>query len=82
MIKFKATGKEGREVIGLGFSAGNLDRLLAGDPVLIRGEDWNTPFDILIFAAATEQALTDELTKHGVVGPETVVHDRRKAKRN
>lgn len=71
MIKFTA-GNRGKTIVGLGISQGNVDRLQAGQPILISLEEMGlAPYDVMIFYGETEAALTQELEKH--IGPNTKV---------
>lgn len=76
MIKFTAD-RAGRTLIGLGISAGNVQRLKEGKPIHIHLEELNLPWkaDIMIMYGETEQALADELKEF--ISPETVVHKER-----
>jgi len=73
MIKFKATGPTGREVIGFGLSAQNIGRLKAGLPIHIYGAEWNTPFDVVILYGETEEQLVRMLRKGGAVDDTTAI---------
>lgn len=77
MIKFTAD-RAGRTLIGLGISAGNVQRLKEGKPIHIHLEELNLPWkaDIMIMYGETEQALADELEEF--ISPETVVHKESK----
>ncbi len=62
MIKFTATTRNGRKVIGLGFSHMNLDRLKANEPIRFKGEVIGMDgIDVLIFAGKTEESMAKEL---------------------
>lgn len=75
MIKFKAGGR-GREVVGFGITARNVEMLKAGNPVIVHREEMNLPFDVMIFYGETERDIANELKKHGLIDPEkTVIHD-------
>lgn len=72
MMKIKTHSKDGRPVVLLGFSHGNLDRLRAdglSGYIEIKAESLDIPFDILITAAETEQALLRAF--EGGIGPNT-----------
>lgn len=54
----------------LGLSRGNVDRLLAGDPVLFDGSDIGLPgIKISIIFGETERAIVDVLDQAGVLPP-------------
>lgn len=74
MIKMSATNpKTGKDVLVIGLSEGNLQRLREGRPVHIHGEEWGQKFDLMICWGETDQALADEFKPF--VGPETVFRD-------
>lgn len=75
MIGGRAKTNDGRQLLLLGLSEGNLQRLREGKPMHLSHEshvfipdDWV----VLIFSGATEEAMTDELRKAGIDlhGPE------------
>lgn len=73
MIKFVANSDSGRTLIGLGLSAGNLQRLKEGKPIHIHFEEINLPWNasLMIMYGDTEDAMKEELKEF--IGPETVV---------
>jgi hypothetical protein len=75
MIKFRAMQENGRELVGLGLSDNNLDKLRQGMPIAIgKGRnDIGLPFDILIFHGETEQDIVDKLRQEGLVDDSTTV---------
>jgi hypothetical protein len=80
MIKATSTGPDGRTLLLIGLSFGNLDRFRAqpGDTFIkIDGSELGLPVDVVIFSGETEAHLTDLLP----VGPETKVNisDRSKS---
>lgn len=75
MLKIRATMGDDREVLILGLSHANLDRLRADglkDFIEIKGAELGLPVDILITAAATNEALFAAFESG--IGPETKVH--------
>ena len=76
MIKFVADCN-GRTLIGLGLSAGNIQRLREGKPIHVHLEEMNLPWkaEIMILFGETEQAIADELREF--IGPQTVVNKER-----
>ena len=74
MLKAYAKSELG-DVISLGVSKGNVNRLLAGDPIRIWGKDIGQPqiAVVLIYYGETEEAMEVELRSAGLVGPETVM---------
>ena len=69
MIKFLATRPDGRQLVGLGLSAGNVEKLQAGHPILIKQEAMGLPFDIVILYGETEESMVDGLKSHGMEFP-------------
>lgn len=62
MIKFSATDKDGKKLLGLGLVEGNLNRLKEGKPIKIDGETVGLDnLDILIFYGKTEESLAKQL---------------------
>lgn len=77
----KWTGEShGRKIIGLGVEEKNLERLRAGDPIYIFGEEMGLPFDIAIYYGKDMNTLM-AMTRPGIK-PETVIHDTRERKRS
>lgn len=74
MIKF--TGEHnGRVLIGLGLSEGNIQRLKRGEPIHIHFEELNLPhpYELLVFYGATEEEMARELKP--MIRPETKVFE-------
>jgi hypothetical protein len=64
MITATATGPEGTQIIVLGVTRGNLDRLVKGEPIRVTGETHaGFPADlmILIYFGETERTLVDQI---------------------
>ena len=57
MIKARGTGPDGRTVLILGLSHGNLDRLRANDPIQFDGAPYGFDGNIVIFAGKDEFAM-------------------------
>lgn len=57
MIKARGIGPDGRNVLVLGLSHGNLDRLRAGEPIQFDGAPYGYPGTIFIFAGKDEFAM-------------------------
>jgi hypothetical protein len=74
MITATATAADGRQVIVLGITRGNVERLMAGQPIHV-GADTHPGFPvnlaITIFFGETERTLTDQLK--GLIGETTKV---------
>ncbi len=74
MIKFHGTSPDDREMLGLGLSRKNCERLLAGQPIFIdldkmasAGSGLKMRGVILIIGGETEEAMTDEMHKGGAL---------------
>ncbi len=77
VIKARATTDDGREIVVLGISDGNIARLREGKPIHLHGEEMGlSKIDIWIFAGKDEAALQQMLAP--MIGPETVVRDMQK----
>jgi hypothetical protein len=78
MVKFTAGTENGRTLIGLGLSEGNIQRLKEGKPIHVHLEELNLPYkaEVMIWYGADEQALQKEIQEF--IGPNTVVHAERK----
>jgi hypothetical protein len=76
MIKAIAEGPDGRKLLLIGLSFGNLDRFRA-EPgktmIKILGKETGLPVDVLIFAGETEAKLAELVP----IGPETKITDDR-----
>lgn len=72
----KATGTmNGRPVLMIGLSFGNLDRFRAAPLdsfIKINGNEVGMPFDVLVFAGESEAQMADMMMKN--IGPNTIVH--------
>ena len=67
MIKFHAMGRKG-DLYGFGITAGNVERLKQGDPIVIDMSELGVPqMTITIFYGETEEAIARELQQYGVV---------------
>ena len=75
MIRASATGADGRSLLMIGLSFGNLDKFRAepGDTFIrIDGREMGLPVDVLIFSGETEAHMA-EIMKTSI-GPATEVH--------
>jgi hypothetical protein len=75
VIKATATQPNGRRLLMIGLSFGNLDKFRAepGDTYIkINGKDMNLPFDVLIFSGETEAHMQSKMA--GNIGPNTKIH--------
>jgi hypothetical protein len=75
----KATGRtaDGDTLLLLGLSRLNARWLLRGQPIRVNGIDVGLPgLQVLIVGGETEDAITAELTKLGLVGPATPAEDQ------
>lgn len=72
MVKFKASGKNGRPLFGLGLTEQNLARLVAGDPIHIHGEQMGFGAqDLMIFFGKDEETIQKDLAEF--IGADTDV---------
>ena len=74
MIKFTAAAENGRTLVGLGISAGNVECLKQGKPIHVHFEELRLPYkiDLMVFFGETEQAMEKAVSEF--IGPQTVVH--------
>lgn len=75
MLKALATGPDGKSLLIIGLSFGNLDRFRAepGDTFIkISGREMGLPIDVLILSGETEAHLAE--TMKAGIGPDTKVH--------
>lgn len=75
MIKATGVGPNGRPLLVIGLSWGNLDRLRAGpldDYIPINGQEMDIPFDVMIISGKTEADMAD-LMKNALT-PDAKVH--------
>jgi len=75
MIKAIAHGADGRDILVIGLSFGNLDKFRAepGDTYIrIDGKEMGLPVDVMIISGETEAHMAETLK--GGIGPDTKVH--------
>jgi hypothetical protein len=73
LLKGTAKSEDGRTLLLIGLSFGNLDRFRAapGDThIVIDGKDMGLPLDVVIFSGETEAQLADMMP----LGPATRIH--------
>ena len=71
MIKFRAKARKG-DLYGFGLSARNLELLKQGKPIVIDMMEIGVPnMTIALFYGETEEAITEELKKYGML-PESL----------
>lgn len=76
MIKFTATSGDGRQILGIGLSHVNLERLKDNQPIRFKGEDVGLPdIDVLIFAGETEESMAKQMDP--LLTAATVIKDKR-----
>lgn len=68
MIKF-TSNKGNKKLIGLGLEAGNVEKLMNGQPIFVRGSDVGEVSDILIFYGATKEQMIEGIREAGAVLP-------------
>lgn len=71
MIRAKMQGKE-REIVFLGLSFENLNRLREGQPIMVRGKELGLDVDITIHADKDEKTILDSLRAAGMNLPEPI----------
>jgi hypothetical protein len=78
MIKFTAEMKNGRTLIGLGLTAGNLRHMKAGRPLHVNLEEMNLAWkgEIIVIYGETEDELQEELKDF--ITPETKINVEKK----
>jgi hypothetical protein len=70
MVKFTATGQDGRRLLGIGLSAENVRRLRAGKPIHFSALGMGLgDFDVVITYGETEADIARELAP--AIGPRT-----------
>lgn len=75
MIKATATDSDGKKILVIGLSFGNLDKFRAapGDTYIrIDGSEMGLPIDVVLFSGETEAHMTD--TFAGAFRPDTKIH--------
>ena len=75
MIKAIATGPDGRTIMLIGLSFGNLDKFRRepGETFIrIDGKEMGIPIDLMIFSGETEAHCAESIA--GSIGPHTKVH--------
>jgi hypothetical protein len=72
MIKFKCKGNDGAELAGFGLSARNLELLMDGKPIFIKGAEVGIATDVVIFYGKTEKDMQEQLKSF--ITKDTVVH--------
>ena len=70
MIKFQATHTDnGRRMLGIGLSHGNVTRLMEGKPIHFNAEDMGLSTiavsELLIYVGETEESMRADLEKEG-----------------
>lgn len=70
MIKLKMR-RNGKDVIGLGLSDGNIDLLRNDQPIIIDGSQMDLPHDILIFWGKTEKDMYERFKNEGLLTKDT-----------
>ena len=70
MIKFSAHTARG-PLYGFGLTRGNIDHLMAGEPIVVSLADLGGPkLHVLITYGEDEAAIVEELKKHDLIPPE------------
>lgn len=76
MLKLVGEGPNGPVLI-LGLSDGNIERLKAGQPIRFTLAGLGVPWEgsIGIFHGKTEADMAKMMRDHGLIGPETRIHE-------
>ena len=80
MVKFQAPNPEnGRKILGLGLSRGNLQRLQEGKPIHFNAEQMGLPAiavsEVLVFFGETEESMRAELEANGYLDGCRIIED-------
>jgi hypothetical protein len=76
MIKFRATGEDGREMIGFGITKKNVEKLKEDMPIKVsldKQMGLEHKIDIVIFYGDSEKEIYKRLKKGGLVSGETEI---------
>jgi hypothetical protein len=78
MLKATATGPDGRSILVIGLSFGNLKKFL-NEPgktmIRVDGKEMDLPVDVLMFSGETEADMQETMAE--AIGPQTIMHDYR-----
>lgn len=77
MIKARATGPDSTIWV-FGLSRANIERLMEGHPILMKGQDLGLekPVDLMLFFGETEASMEQMLRDNELIGPDTkTYHD-------
>jgi hypothetical protein len=73
MIKFLVNGRNGAQLVGLGLSQGNIDRLKDGKPIYIHLDELGIEgIDVLIHYGETEDSIIADFKKEGLIPDDKV----------
>lgn len=68
MIKWKSE-KDGQKILGLALELGNIERLMEGMPIYIKGSDIGESTDIFIHYGLTADKIILQMKESGIVLP-------------
>lgn len=75
MIKLMGINpKNGRKMLSMGLSNGNIRKLKEGKPIVIFGPEVGIEVDLMIFWGETDEKLVEMVKPF--IGPETIVRDQ------
>lgn len=78
MVIARATRSNGGELLILGLSRMNLQRIIDGKPLHVRrevhGDGIPEGWEIVVFTGENEQAMQKMFVKEGLIGPDTKVN--------
>ncbi len=66
MIRFSAKSDKGRQLIAIGLSEGNVQRMQAGFPIHVHCDDMGFAGEIMIFTGKDEVSMTNMLINAGL----------------
>ncbi len=78
MLIARATGKKGKKqttICVLGLTTGNLNQMMAGRPIHVKGDSHPGAlpdgWELMIFHGQTEEDMRQMFEQHGLIGPDT-----------
>jgi hypothetical protein len=82
VIKFQATNQEnGRRILGIGMSHGNVKKLMEGKPIHFNAEDMGLSSiavsEVLIYVGETEESMRADLEKNGYLEGTRIIEQQR-----
>lgn len=77
MIRALAITPEGKPIIVLGITRGNVERLKRGQPIRVTGASINCPEveSVLVFYGENESVIAEDLREAGLITAETAIRE-------